>query len=112
MDGSKEDMETKDLWDTNLNEKKSEFEVLINSQIIDGRIREFFPTKNYERIFLQTLEEIAMKGVWVWALYETQKKGLSNILENRRKAKQLEKFFLEYGSHILIKNSPCRQNRK
>lgn len=101
MNGSEETLDRKKNWSIRISEEKQRYEILINSKVIDGRIdgriREFHPAENYEMLFLQTLEEIILRGIFRWASYEMQEKGLKNLFKNRRKHKELMGFFLEHG---------------
>lgn len=102
MNGSEQTPDVKNLWNTNINKEKQELEISINSQVIDGRIRDFYPMESYQRIFLQVLEEIILKGIISWAFYEAKEKGFKNLFKNRKKNKELKEFFLKHGSEILL----------
>lgn len=109
-----EDLETKDLGSINLNIENGEFEVLINSQVIDGQIRGELKhsAESYETAFLVMLETIILAGIKIWAFSEAKEKGINNLLRNNRKQKELDEFFLQNGSHILLRESHARGNHR
>lgn len=99
---TKQTPDRKAFWETNINEEKKEFDIFINSHVIDGRIREFCPVEDYEKIFLQTLQGIILIGIEKWAFYEAEEKGIGNVFKNMKKEAAITIFLLKNQSRIIL----------
>lgn len=92
----------------------------INSQVIDGRIRDLSNqviTENggYKKIFLETIDIIVQEGIWAWAFQEMHEKGMKDIFKifkNAGKKDKIRKFLVTHGSHILLRESHARGNHE